>query len=63
MEPSETVENIKNLIQEEEGVPKEQQRLISYKELYNNKTLSQYNITNLSTIYLSLYIKSINQYE
>ena len=63
VEPSETVENIKNLIQEEEGVPKEQQRLISYKELYNYKTLSQYNITNLSTIYLSLYIKSINQYE
>ena len=58
VEPSETVEDIKNLIQKEEGVPKEQQRLISYKELMNNKTLSEYNITNLSTIYLSLFLKS-----
>ena len=59
VEPSITIENIKYKIEELEGVPKEQQRLISGKELIdNNKTLSDYNICNLSNINLSLIIKS-----
>ena len=60
-EPKQTIEEIKSIIEDIEGVPKDEQRLISHKELKNNKTLYDYNIKNLSTIYLSLCLKSSMQ--
>ena len=48
-EPKQTIEEIKSIIEDIEGVPKDEQRLISHKELKNNKTLYDYNIKNLST--------------
>ena len=59
--PKQTIEEIKSIIEDIEGVPKDEQRLISHKELKNNKTLYDYNIKNLSTIYLSLCLKSSMQ--
>ena len=61
VEPKQTIEEIKSIIEDIEGVPKDEQRLISLKELKNNKTLYDYNIKNLSTIYLSLCLKSSMQ--
>ena len=60
-EPKQTIEEIKSIIEDIEGVPKDEQRLISHKELKDNKTLYDYNIKNLSTIYLSLCLKSSMQ--
>ena len=60
-EPKQAIEEIKSIIEDIEGVPKDEQRLISHKELKNNKTLYDYNIKNLSTIYLSLCLKSSMQ--
>ena len=61
IEPSETIENVKSLIETLEGVPKEHQRLIAGKYLKNNKTISDYKIQNLATIYMSLILRSSMQ--
>ncbi|CAF4126731.1 unnamed protein product [Rotaria magnacalcarata] len=53
--PNDTIENVKAIIQAEEGIPLDEQRLIfTDKQLENDQTLSYYNIQKDATLYLVL---------